>query len=215
MSVSRQVDLRSNQKARTRAAIVEAALGLLRDGVTPTVLGAAEAAKVSRATAYRYFPTQDSLLSEVMTITPSSEHVQAALEGMVSQDPQERLSHLLGLFNRIVVDEEGEYRAALRVYLETWFEVRRGAIRTPPKVRAGRRMQWLEEVLRPLADRLSPPLAKRLKSALALTLGIDSIVIMKDVCGLDDHEALEVLEWVARMILQGAIDESRNGKEPT
>jgi AcrR family transcriptional regulator len=212
MIVSRQVDLRSNQKARTRAAIVEAALGLLRDGVTPTVLGAAEAAKVSRATAYRYFPTQDSLLSEVVTITPSSEHLLATLEGMISQDPQERVSYLLDLFNRIVINEEGEYRAALRVYLETWFEAKRGASGSLPRVRAGRRMRWLDEALRPLANRLSEPLAKRLKSALALTLGIDSIVIMKDVCGLDHDEALEVLQWAARMILQGAIDEAANGK---
>src|SRR5689334_2091027 len=56
---------RVNQKRRTRAAIVAAAKGLMSQGVTPTVAQAAEAALVSRTTAYRYFPTQDSLLLEL------------------------------------------------------------------------------------------------------------------------------------------------------
>jgi hypothetical protein len=49
---ARQEDPRANQKARTRAAIVEAArrLGDAEDG-TPTVARAAEGAGVSRATA--------------------------------------------------------------------------------------------------------------------------------------------------------------------
>ena len=56
---------RVNQKRRTRAAIVEAAQAMLQEGVTPTVAQAAEAALVSRTTAYRYFPTQESLLVEL------------------------------------------------------------------------------------------------------------------------------------------------------
>jgi AcrR family transcriptional regulator len=208
--ISRQADSRKNQKERTRAAIVEAALGLLRDGVTPTVSSAAEAAKVSRATAYRYFPSQESLFSEVMSITPSLEPVEAAVKNMSSQDPQERLASLLGLFNPIVIANESEYRAALRVYLETWFESRGRGNGPIAKVRAGRRMRWLEEILRPLLKSLSAPLRRRLKNALALTLGIDSIVIMKDVCGLEDKEALDVLQWTASIILQTVMDQAQS-----
>ncbi|MBD0273630.1 MAG: TetR/AcrR family transcriptional regulator, partial [Acetobacteraceae bacterium] len=57
MPVSRQADFhpapdpRANQKERTRAALVAAASELLRRGTPPTVAAAAEAAKVSRATA--------------------------------------------------------------------------------------------------------------------------------------------------------------------
>src|SRR5262245_59503744 len=64
-------DPRANQKQRTRAAIVEAAGRLLRRGGTPTVAEAAEEAKVSRATAYRYFPTPEDLLLEVAAVTPA------------------------------------------------------------------------------------------------------------------------------------------------
>jgi AcrR family transcriptional regulator len=51
-----------NQKRRTRAALVEAAQRLLDQGRTPTVADVADEALVSRATAYRYFPSQEHLL---------------------------------------------------------------------------------------------------------------------------------------------------------
>jgi AcrR family transcriptional regulator len=54
-------DPRANQKNRTRQAIIDAALGFIEEGVMPSVVEAAERAKVSRATAYRYFPTQPDL----------------------------------------------------------------------------------------------------------------------------------------------------------
>ena len=48
--------MRSNQKARTRQAIVRAAGALLARGDKPTLEEIAAEAQVSRATAYRYFP---------------------------------------------------------------------------------------------------------------------------------------------------------------
>jgi AcrR family transcriptional regulator len=212
LDVPRQADLRKNQKDRTRAAIVEAAIELVRRGVRPTVPMAAEAAKVSRATAYRYFPTQEALVSDAMDITPSLESVEAAVKGMTSQDARERLTSLLALFNPIVVANESEYRQALRVYLDTWFENRRHDESAIGGVRAGRRMRWLDQTLQPVRKQLPAGSWRRLKNALALTLGIDSIVIMKDVCGLEDKEALEVLEWTARIILEAAMRETRSAK---
>ena len=75
MTSTRQDDPRANQKARTRAAIVDAAERLRKtEGETPTVARAAEEAGVSRATAYRYFPTQEALLVEVAYLTPTRLH---------------------------------------------------------------------------------------------------------------------------------------------
>jgi hypothetical protein len=74
-------------------------------------------------------------------------------------------------------------------------------------------MRWLEQALQPIRKDVPAPLWQRLKNALALTLGIDSIVIMKDVCGLEDKEALDVLSWTARVILQAALRELKDGKK--
>lgn len=57
---------RAGQRARTRTALIDAASELMRAGVVPTVPAAAEAANVSRATAYRYFQSQAELMEAVI-----------------------------------------------------------------------------------------------------------------------------------------------------
>ena len=54
---------RTNQKARTRNALIAAARQLLTEGVSPTVERTADRAAVSRTTAFRYFPNQRALLA--------------------------------------------------------------------------------------------------------------------------------------------------------
>jgi AcrR family transcriptional regulator len=84
VKISRQSDRRANQKSRTRAALVEAAARLLRDG-PPTVAEAADAARISRATAYRYFPTQEALLVEVADLAPVVAPVEDVLANLVGR----------------------------------------------------------------------------------------------------------------------------------
>src|SRR5439155_18759561 len=95
MRVSHQEDPRANQKQRTRAAIIEAAAALLRAGTPPTVAEAAEKALVSRATAYRYFPTQESLLVDVAQVEPLLEPVEALVAGFTTADVAQRLGNLV------------------------------------------------------------------------------------------------------------------------
>ena len=205
VSAARQ-DPRANQKARTRAAIVAAAKELGNSfGETPTVSAAATAAGVARATAYRYFPSQEALDVEVADISPDVVAIEAALEELATNDVEQRLLTLLDSFNPIVLANEEHFRRALFVYLDTWLRSRRADEEVPP-VREGRRMRWLDQVLGPLDD-LPDDRRRRLRAALALTLGSDSLVVMKDVCGLDDEEALDVLRWAATTILSaGLID---------
>jgi AcrR family transcriptional regulator len=194
-------DPRANQKARTRAAIVEAAQQLRDDdGATPTVARAAEVAGVSRATAYRYFPTQEALEVEVADINPDVAAIEALLTELPTDDVEQRLLALLDAFNPIVVENEPHYRRALWVYLDTWLRSYRTGEEVPA-VREGRRMRWLDQVLEPLHD-LPDDRRRRLLAALALTLGGDALVVMKDACKLSNDEALEVLRWTATVILR-------------
>jgi hypothetical protein len=107
-------------------------------------------------------------------------------------DAEARLAEFTKLLNAITFTNEAQMRMALKVYLDTWFQESEGTRR--PEVREGRRMRWLEAVLEPARRGTTPRQWRRLQAALALTLGTDSMVIMKDVCRLDDEEAQEVLK---------------------
>ena len=203
-------DLRANQKERTRQALVGAAKELARRGTAPSVAEAAEHARISRATAYRYFPTQESLLLEVSDVTPKVAPIEELLARQTGDDAEARLAQLLDAFNPIVIAEEVPLRTALRVYLDTWLESRRKGV-PAPKVREGRRMRWLDSALEPVRRELPKAQWRRLRAALALTLSIDALVVMKDVALLDDKEAMEVLRWAALALLRAGIEEAGNG----
>lgn len=204
MKVSRQGGGRKNQKERTRAALVEAAVGLLRQQVTPTVEEVAEAARISRATAYRYFPTQESLLLEIATVAPMFEPLDEKIENITDRKAPERLRILVDMMNRTVFANEAGMRSALRAYMDQWIDARRRNDPAAPLVRVGRRMLYLDRVLAESRTQLSAAHWRRLRAALALTMGPEALVVMKDVCRLSDEEALEVLHWAALALLHAA-----------
>ena len=55
---------RPNQRRRTRKDLLHAAARLMKNGRVPTIEEVAEEALVSRATAYRYFPSVEALVRE-------------------------------------------------------------------------------------------------------------------------------------------------------
>lgn len=198
MVVSRQGG-RVNQKRRTRRAIIEAASNLVRGGRQPSVAQAAEAALVSKATAYRYFPTQQSLLMEVgfEAMHPSA---QAILEGAPGNDPLTRFETVLRAVHSYLTSEEALFRTMIKVSQERWLE---SAARNEqdPIVREGRRLEHIDAVIDPLRNELDRQALNRLRCGLALVLGIEPMAILKDVCGLDSAETIDVLQWVGRTLI--------------
>src|SRR5918999_6249931 len=106
MSISYERTGRTRQKARTRAALLGAARELLAAGRTPTVEAAAEAAGISRATAYRYFANQRAL---VLAAHPEIEAA-SLLGDDPPADPVERLDRTVRELVRLTVDTEPELR---------------------------------------------------------------------------------------------------------
>src|ERR1700735_1323500 len=82
---------RTNQKARTRQAIVNACVELIRRRQPVTMPEVAKAAMVSEATAYRYFPDLTSLLAKALAADwPTPAEALAPVEE--SDDPVERVA---------------------------------------------------------------------------------------------------------------------------
>lgn len=201
MSISYEETGRTEQKARTRRALVAAARELLTRGLTPTVEEAATAASISRATAYRYFPNQHELL-----VAAHPEVDAPSLLGPdPPPDPAARLDTVVTELARIFLEAEQSYRTMLRLSLET-----DPADRGELALRKGRRYLWIEDALDPLRDRLSESELARLVHAVAATVGIEALVTLIDLGGLSRERAVEVTRWSARALLRAALAEARS-----
>lgn len=186
---------RRRQKARTRDALVAAARGLLATGVNPTVEQAAEAAAVSRTTAYRYFPNQRSLIGAAH---PEIDLV-SLLPGDAPADPEARLDLVIEGSTRIVRDWEAQLRASLRLSLEP------GQDPTGPVLRRGRVIGGIDDALSPLAA-THPDLDRHgLTVTIRAATGIEAFVWLVDVAGVPREQALATLRWTARALLRSAL----------
>jgi AcrR family transcriptional regulator len=203
MSISYEDTGRRNQKARTRAALIDAARDLLASGLTPTVEETAEAASISRATAYRYFPNRHALL---VAAHPEVEAT-SLLGAEPPVEPEARLDIVVTGLAEMFLDAEKSYRAMLRLSLEP-----DAADRGELALRKGRRFIWIEDALEPLRDRLPAAEFERLVHAVAAVVGIEALVTLTDLAGMSRARAVEVMRWSARALLRAATDGAEKGR---
>jgi AcrR family transcriptional regulator len=189
---------RVDQKRRTRQALVDAARSLVAEGSMPTVEEAAAAARISRTTAYRYFPSRRALLA---TAFPEIEAV-SLLPSDASDDPVERFDTVVELVARQVIANEAQQRTMLRLSLEADAEERAKLV-----LRQGRVIGWLEDALVPLRGRVAEAALRRLVLATRATIGIESFVWLVDVAGLSRDDAVATMRWSANALLQQTLAE--------
>jgi AcrR family transcriptional regulator len=190
---------RPNQKSRTRKDLLHAAARLMKQGRQPTLEEVAAEALVSRATAYRYFPSVDALL------------VEAPLEGAApdadelfrdaSDDPVERLQRVDAALERMIAANE----PALRMILAHSLQRRLNADgnREFP-ARQNRRTALIEAALAPARRQFTSASMKTLVASLALVIGTESMVVFKDVLQTDEEEARRVRQWAIRALVEAA-----------
>jgi hypothetical protein len=76
-------------------------------------------------------------------------------------------------------------------------------------IRGERRLHWIEQALAPIVGELDEESQRRLNSAVALCLGAEALVVMRDLCGLTTQEGKETLLWAAQALLSSALREAR------
>lgn len=196
---------RSRQKQRTRVAILEAAARLLERGERPRLAAAAEEARVSRATVYRYFRSEDALVTEATLahkFLPTEEILdRPAGSGTDAPDLAAQAHHYLYGY---AVDHETEFRAFLRATLDLWLNSAGEMAESP---RAGRRIKLFETALEGVRDEMRPETYRRLCLVLPVLSGIEAVVVTRDVCGRDTAEGLEAIEWAIRTLVAAALRE--------
>jgi AcrR family transcriptional regulator len=195
MSIPYELTGRREQKGRTRNALIAATRELLAGGVTPTVEQAAEAAEISRTTAYRYFPNQRSLL---VAAHPEIE-APSLLGEDAPQDAEVRFERAVETLTDLTVETEPQLRAMLRLSLEPHPGDGEELL-----LRRGRAVAWLQEALSPLRDEVPDAELQRLVLATRSACGIEALVWLTDIGGLSRPEAVEVMRWSARALFRAS-----------
>lgn len=198
---------RAAQRARTRQTIVRAAASLLSQGQRPTLDDVADAAGVSRATAYRYFPGLDALLNEaaVDLLVPEPDNLFDALAN--DGDALERLIAV----DRAIDHAARKREVPLRLMLARILERSAHSNGAAAPLRQNRRVPLIERALLPFADQIDRQNRDHLIHALAIVIGSESFIALKDVVGLDDAEAEDVRHWAIAALLDAATKPAGQG----
>ena len=185
--------IRANQRSRTRRDLLEAALRASADGKSPTLDEIAEEAKVSRATAYRYFPNVEDLLAEAClhVAFPDPECLAGA-----SEDPIERLFLVDDAVDRMIAANE----TALRMMIASASRLPLRSADVP--ARQNRRLPLIEAALAPARSQFAPDAFGKLARALSLVIGTEAMLVFKDVLNLGREQAREVRRWTIRSLVE-------------
>jgi AcrR family transcriptional regulator len=195
---------RISQKLETRRQILQTALRLVRSGRNPTMTEVAVAAGLSRPTVYRYFPDMEALLLEApldqLTGTPET-----VLDGLDQATAEDRVVRVQQYLYDLAVQNEAQFRLYLRATMDEW--LKRGPEADEP-LRAGRRLPMLETALTAHRRVLGPKRFVRLRDALAAMVGLESLIVMRDVCGRPLDEGRAVMAWAVRTLVAATVPAS-------
>jgi len=199
---------RTRQKQRTRRLLVETAVKLLAAGGQPSVTEVADAAEVSRRTAYRYFPTREKLHAEAALngLRPVMEAAMAAIPVTVDDDSdfEARVTALVDNMQRLTVENESLLRTMIhQTVLQT---------PTGESERGTRRLEWIELAIGALRPKLGAAGYSRLVCALALSTGIEALLVLRDICGLTPEGSVKVSQWIARTLVKQSLSEHTGGR---
>lgn len=196
-------------KAATFRLLLDTAMDIIRDGHIPGVAEVAVRARVSRATAYRYFPSRSALVTAVIESSLGPVRILAS----DNPDGRERVHELFRQTFPRFKEFEPQLRAAAQLALEQWALERAGLLEEEP-YRRGHRIRILGHAIEPLAPGLPPATLARLHHALSVVYGIEPYVILKDIWGLADREVERVALWMADALIDAALREAADAPAP-
>lgn len=187
------------QKQRTRAELLRAARALRAAGRVPAVADVADAAGISRTTAYRYFPTQEVLLAEA-TADPLIDAISDAIANTAETDVVKRVDAVFAILGPVMIAHEPELRTLLKIALERSLE--EAHERNLPLL-SGRWVKAWDGILEPLRRQVAPPEYALMVRALGTLLSVETLNVLRDACDLDDQAVATAVRSSARAMVRG------------
>ena len=193
-------------KAATFRLLLDTAMEIIREaGHIPSVAEVAVRSRVSRATAYRYFPSRSVLITAVIdrSLGPVRSFESKAADG------RDRVRELFRQTFPRFKEFEPQMRAALQLALEQWALERAGLLEEEI-YRRGHRVRILEHAIAPLAAKMPAAVRGRMHRALSVIYGIEPWVVLKDIWGLPDREVERIALWMADAVIDAALREAHS-----
>ena len=201
---------RASQRQRTRHDLLQAASRLMSQGQLPKLAEVAKEAMVSRATAYRYFSSDEALMGEAALVdrTPTAGQL---FTGDTSVDPEERLLKANAFMHDFVWENQTQLRFIVARLLDQAAQSN-GSGEMP---RGNRRTNFIQTALAPARDRFDAATYRKLCAAVALVIGTESMIVFRDVLQIEEAEARKVESWMVSILTRAALRESRvkSGKD--
>lgn len=192
---------RRAQKDRTREAILAGARELLLEGKPVTVTAAAARVGVSKATAYRYFRDPAALAAE------SGLAIRVASLEEILSDAKTLHEQLLAI-NLYFFDFAMENEPGFRQFLASSVTA---ALADPPQKaarRGARRIELYKSVLQFHGHDTDDMRAVRFCAALATATGIEAMIALIDIAGLDPKDARTVVEEMTTTLIDNYVNQA-------
>ena len=185
---------RIGQKRKTRELLLATAKKMLVKGENISVEQVALVAGISKATAYRYFSNKDILLKE------------ASLQrGLMDKDDlfgdidvcnlNARIEKLIDYHFEVLTTNEDVFRLYLGAIMQNSVRDKKNYLR------GGKRILLIAEALLPLKKEISKETFDKMVNAISLLMGIESVSILKDICGLENGSIQEMWKWMIQKII--------------
>jgi len=184
---------RTNQKLETRSKILVSAQYFLNNGLEFNLEDIAKRTGISRATVYRYFPNVDILAAEA-GLDVSTKSPQTIFENLKGKNMEDKVLEIQDYFNTLAIDHEKLFRKYLSSVL--------GLNTSTPK-RGARRKKTLQLLFE--ETNFTNKEKENLTNLFTLLMGIEPLVVTKDVCGLNNRESVELMKWGMKLLFKGLI----------
>lgn len=197
---------RQAQKSRTREALLTAARRLLSDGVALTIPSVAEAAGISRATAYRYFSDPSVLAVEAgLDVTM---HLYEDIV-MGCHDARERVKAVALSFFDQAIEHEAEFRSYLSLWLGNWQQNGRAP------TRGGRRVEMFRKALAEERQRIGNDACEQLVRELSVATGTEAMIALLDVAHADGETARATVAHMVDALVSGTLGNTKSLDRPS
>ncbi|WP_208595733.1 TetR/AcrR family transcriptional regulator [Gilliamella apis] len=196
----------SGAKKRTYDRLIETAIEALEQGKDISITELSDRTGISRATVYRYFPTQTDLISAAVEQSLSP----IFLWQSDRENVEDQINDFLAFALPQMLKHEGTLRAALSLSLKQWADERSQITEKTKKLVRGNRKEILTNLLQPLRAQFSDELFDKVIYSISIIYGSEIFMVLKDIWNFESEQVIDLSQWIVKAIINQAKQEAQD-----